>query len=191
MGFFLGGAIFAATEYIAARPDAARIAHIGCAGIAAARGLWIGVWIEAYLRPLHSAAFYWLSAHISPRSGRRLYIGESANLFLLLFIFAVSPVTILALALHEQVLGGKWERFSFVGDISYSTYLLHFPMQLSLALIAAHYALTPAAFENPVALILFYVALIALGGLSFHYFERPMQNFLRGALRKKSLAPEN
>ncbi len=186
MGFFLGGTIFYCSRALMARSNARRWAY-WCAGIAAA--LWIGVWIEAYLRPLH-AAFYWLSGHISPEAGR-LYIGESENLFLLLFIFAVSPMTILALALHEQVLGGKWNRFAFVGDISYSTYMLHFPMQLALALIAAHYALTPAAFENPVALILFYVALIALGGLSFHYFERPMQNLLRGALRKKSLAPEN
>jgi len=44
---------------------------------------------------------------------------------------------------------------------------------------------------NPLALILFYAALITLGGLSFHYFERPMQNFLRGVLGKKSPAPEN
>ncbi len=186
MGFFLGGAIFYCSRALESRSDARRLAYL-CASVAAA--LWIGVWIEAYLRPLH-AALYWLSGHISPEAGR-LYIGESENVFLLLFIFAVSPVTILALALHEQVLGGNWRRFAFVGDISYSTYMLHFPMQLALALIAVHYALTPAMFENPLALILFYAALITLGGLSFHYFERPMQNFLRGMLGKKSLAPEN
>jgi len=186
MGFFLGGAIFYCSRALESRSDTRRLAYL-CAGIAAA--LWIGVWIEAYLRPLH-AALYWLSGHISPEAGR-FYIGESENLFLLLFIFVVSPVTILALALHERVLGGNWSRFAFVGDISYSTYMLHFPMQLVLALIAVHYALPPAAFENPVALILFYVALIALGGLSFHYFERPMQDFLRGKLGKKTLAPEN
>lgn len=186
MGFFLGGAIFYCSRALESRSDARRLAYL-CTSVAAA--LWIGVWIEAYLRPLH-AALYWLSGHISPEVGR-LYIGESENLFLLLFVFAVSPVTILALALHEQVLGGNWTRFAFVGDISYSTYMLHFPMQLVLALIAVHYALPPAAFENPVALILFYVALITLGGLSFHYFERPMQDLLRGKFGKKSLAPEN
>jgi peptidoglycan/LPS O-acetylase OafA/YrhL len=91
----------------------------------------------------------------------------------------VSPLTILALALHERVLGGKWERFSLLGDISYSTYMLHFPMQLSLALIAAHFALTPAFFENGIALAIFYIVLIGLGLLSFNLFERPMQTLLR------------
>jgi len=105
--------------------------------------------------------------------------------------FAPADAAVRRFNTHEQVLGGNWHRFAFVGDISYSTYMLHFPMQLALALVAVHYALTPAAFENPVAMILFYAALIALGGLSFHYFERPMQNLLRGAAAKKSLAPEN
>ena len=105
--------------------------------------------------------------------------------FLLLFIFLVVPTTLLALALHEQVLGGAWHRFAAVGDISYSTYMLHFPMQLALALIAVHFALTPATFQNPLALILFYFILIVLGGLSFHYFERPVQNVLRNMLPKK------
>jgi peptidoglycan/LPS O-acetylase OafA/YrhL len=186
MGFFLGGAIFYWSGVIAARGDARRSARLL---VAAAAALWVCVWIETYLGPLH-AAFYWLSGHLSPAAGR-LYLGESENLFLLLFIFAVSPVTILALALHEQVLGGRWYRFALVGDISYSTYMLHFPMQLALALIAVHFALTPAVFENPLALVLFYIALIGLGGVSFHCFERPMQNFLRHAFGKKSFAPEN
>ncbi|HEX4860350.1 MAG TPA: hypothetical protein VFV07_03880, partial [Rhizomicrobium sp.] len=103
----------------------------------------------------------------------------SRDLFLLLFIFFVSPVTILALALGEQVLGTSWQRLSFLGDISYSTYLLHFPMQLVLALVAVHFALTPAFFENWVALVVFYAVLIGLGLLSFHFFERPLQKMLR------------
>jgi peptidoglycan/LPS O-acetylase OafA/YrhL len=186
MGFFIGGAVFHFSRRIEARRDAPRIAK---RSIVLALGLWAIVWIEAYFGPLHSA-FYWLSGHISDEAGR-LYIGGSRNLFLLLFVFIVVPSTILSLSLHEQVLGGAWRRFAFVGDISYSTYMLHFPMQLALALVAVHFALTPAVFENPLALILFYVALIGLGGLSFHYFERPMQNFLRHAFGKKSLAPEN
>jgi peptidoglycan/LPS O-acetylase OafA/YrhL len=174
MGFFLGGALFATTTHIATRSDAKRIARALCM---AALALWAGVIVETYLSPLHDAA-YWLSGHISDAAGE-WYIGDSDNLFLLLFIFTVSPVTLMALALHEQVLDGKWQRFSFVGDISYSTYMLHFPMQLALALIAAHFALTPAFFENPIALISFYFILIGLGTLSFNAFERPMQTLLR------------
>lgn len=186
MGFFIGGATFHLSRIVIARADARRIARWS---VALALALWVAIWVETYLGPLH-AAFYWLSGHISPEAGR-LYIGNSQSLFLLLFIFIVVPATLLALALHEQVLGGAWHRFAFVGDISYSTYMLHFPIQLALALIALRFGLTPAAFQRPLALIVFYALLIGLGGLSFHWFERPMQNFLRGALGKKSLAPEN
>jgi peptidoglycan/LPS O-acetylase OafA/YrhL len=186
IGFFVGGATFHLSRAVASHAAARRLTQWS---VAAALGLWIVIWIETYFAPLHMA-FYWLSGHMSPEAGR-FYIDNSERIFLLLFVLIVVPTTLLALALHEQVLGGAWHRFAFVGDISYSTYMLHFPMQLALALVAVHYALTPAAFENPLALILFYAALIALGGFSFHYFERPMQNFLRGALGKKSPAPEN
>jgi len=184
MGFFLGGALFAMTEFVAARPDAKRVARTLCVAALAA---WVLVVVECYLGPLHSAA-YALAGHISDDMGE-WYIGDSDNVFLLLFIYTISPLTILALALHEKVLGGKWQRFSFVGDISYSTYMLHFPMQLSLALIAAHFALTPAFFENGWALLVFYAVLIGLGALSFNAFERPMQTRLRDILGKRSPAP--
>jgi peptidoglycan/LPS O-acetylase OafA/YrhL len=174
MGFFAGGAIYALDRAILARADPKPVARWICA---AATLLWIVTVVEAYFGPLH-AGCYWLSGHISPELGK-LYIGTSRDLFLLLFIFLVSPVTILALALGEQVLGVSWERLSFLGDISYSTYLLHFPMQLALALIAVHFAVTPAFFENGLALMLFYIVLIGLGLLSFRFFERPLQKMLR------------
>jgi peptidoglycan/LPS O-acetylase OafA/YrhL len=162
MGFFLGGAVHALDQAILKRADAKRIARmVGYAALA----LWIVVVVEAYLHPLH--------ALFPPQ--------PNDELFLLMFIFSVSPVTILALALREQVLGASWERFSFLGDISYSTYMLHFPMQLALALVAAHFALTPAFFENWIALVAFYVVLIGLGALTFRRFERPMQDRLRDA----------
>ena len=185
MGFFLGGAILTATDAIRARADAKWIARVLCM---AALALWAAVIVETYLGPLHDAA-YWLSGQISHDAGKR-YIGNSENLFLLLFIFTVSPITIMALALHEQVLGGKWQRFSFVGDISYSTYMLHFPMQLCLALIATHFALAPPFFENGIALVLFYAALIGLGALSFNAIERPAQSKLRSLAGRRSLSAE-
>ena len=183
IGFFLGGAVYFLDQAILAREDAKRIARIVTR---AALALWIVALVEAYFGSL-DAALYWLAGHVSPEMGR-LYVGQSRYVFLLPFIFAVSPLTILALALGEQVSGVSWARLSFLGDISYSTYMLHFPMQLGLALIAVHFALTPAFFENGFALIAFYASLIGLGLLSYNWFERPMQNALRGS-RKRASAP--
>jgi peptidoglycan/LPS O-acetylase OafA/YrhL len=179
MGFFAGGVVFYLSERIKLRADARKIsARIGIAALL----LWIVVIAEDYLSPLH-AALYWLSGHVSPLAGK-LYIGESDNLFLLAFIFLVSPLTIMALALHEQVLGGVYKRTSHLGDISYSTYLLHFPIQIAVALWANAHDVPPAAFMNGYALLAFYAVLIGLGTLSYRYFERPMQNWLRGGLKR-------
>jgi len=175
MGFFLGGAVQVLWAKIAMRSDARKIA---LRIVAAAATLWGIALSSAYTGWLYDVC-YWLSGHVSPAAGR-LFIGESQNLFLLLFIFTVCPLTILALALGEEVLGFSVRRISFLGDISYSTYLWHFPMQLALALLALRFGWTPASFQHGYVVMLFYAVLICVGLASFHLFERPMQNWLRG-----------
>lgn len=175
MGFFMGGTIFYWADRLAARAQAKPIAWAICALAILAWTLTIG---ELYLSPLND----WVQSIIDdgpPRASQFLaWMGN--DLYLFVFIFVVAPLTIAALALHERVLGGSnWRRLSFLGDISYSTYLLHFPLQLTLALIALHFGWAPQIFMTPYALIAFYAALIGLGALSFNIFERPMQKFLR------------
>ena len=173
-GFFLGGAVYFVTEKIKARPDAARLARrIAVTAIA----LWAVVLIETLYEPLH-AALYWLSGHISPAVGR-FYIGEEDNIFLLLFVYTASPATIMALALHEQVLGGRYAKLHWLGDISYSTYMIHFPLQLTCAVLAWQFAIPASWFQADIAMLLFYAVLIGLGLASYHYLERPAQNLIR------------
>ncbi len=82
--------------------------------------------------------------------------------------------------------GARRPVLGFLGDISYATYLLHFPMQLALALVADRLDWEPQVFMQGWVLLAFYAALIGLGALSFHLFERPMQAWLRRTLMWKS-----
>ena len=173
-GYFMGGAAFYVTEKIKVRVDATRIAQI--IGVLAILS-WGGVLIETLYGPLHTWC-YWLAGHISPEVGR-FYIGETDNIFLLLFIYTVSPLTIMGLSLHEQLLGGVYKRLHWLGDISYSTYMLHFPLQIACAVLALRFAVPQAWFQTDIAMVLFYVVLIAIGLASYHFLERPMQNFIR------------
>ena len=183
MGFFLGGATYYLCEIAKARASAARIAR-GVIVLAALA--WVVVVAEIYFAPLHDL-FYWTAGHISPEVGK-LYISLSDTGFLVLYIFAVVPLTLAALALHEQVLGGRYQRISFLGDISYSSYLLHFPLQLGLVLLALRFGWQPVQFMNGWALGGFYAVLIALSAGSYRFFERPLQSLIRDR-KQPALSP--
>jgi peptidoglycan/LPS O-acetylase OafA/YrhL len=174
MGFFLGGAVWHATERAKAHVAAKSIAR----GVALLAILsWAVVLIEVYFGPIQAAGAA-LATHL-PWAMREYYTLEAGNFLLLGFIFVVTPLTLAALALHEQVLGGRYERVSFLGDISYSSYLVHFPMQLSLALIALHLGWQPHVFESGWVLAAFYAALVKIAWASYTFFERPMQSLIR------------
>ena len=84
-----------------------------------------------------------------------------------------------ALALREHLYGRLRLPFEYLGDISYATYLLHFPFQLALALIALRIGLTSAFFMQGWVMIAFYIVLVAVSAACYRFFERPMQSLLR------------
>jgi peptidoglycan/LPS O-acetylase OafA/YrhL len=180
MGFFLGGLVLQASEAIKARANAKQIA-IAMAWLTLP--MWGCVFASFYVAAFGDAGS-WLMA-CAPFGIAHWGADDIYEFFLCGFIFVVSPLTILALALDEQVLGGRYSGLSFLGDISYSTYMIHFPMQLTLALVALKFGWTPKSFQSVGALAAFYVVLIALGFVSYHVFERPMQNLIRKHTRER------
>jgi peptidoglycan/LPS O-acetylase OafA/YrhL len=136
------------------------------------------MWIARVAKSLALAA--WLLA-LSMLYLDNIWIshGEGNVELLLVYDFLLCPLTVLALALHESS-GGKTPRWlAFLGYITYSTYLLQFPMQLALALLATHFHWEPAVFMQVWVMVAFGAALIGMSTLSYHFFERPMQKWLR------------
>jgi len=178
--FFLGGLVFYATSHIAQHAHAKVLARM----IAAAALLaWIVAVVEVYLGPIQ-----WLCQH-APGPAAHIFAANEYRIFLFAYILVTCPLTLAALALHEELFGGHYARLAFLGDISYSTYMVHFPMQLTLALLALRFGWKPADFMTGLAMILFYGAMIALGALSYTWFERPMQALIRGRTKRPALAP--
>ncbi|WLI88276.1 acyltransferase [Massilia sp. R2A-15] len=95
------------------------------------------------------------------------------------FSVIVFPMTVLALALLESRHQGLGRRWSWLGDISYSSYLLHFPLQLAAATLTAKLAIAQDVFYSPWCLLLFFATLLALSMASHHGFEIPVQRTLR------------
>ena len=176
MGFFWGGATFYLVRALASRPRAKRIARCTAAAALVAWAIAISDIYLGFIQTLFAAA---------PAPIAMFLLAHEYPIFLMAFVFLVVPLTLAALALHEELFGGGFARFTFLGDISYSTYLIHFPMQLALALIALRLGWVPGDFMHGYVMILFYAGLIALGALSYTCFERPVQALIRGATQKK------
>jgi peptidoglycan/LPS O-acetylase OafA/YrhL len=162
IGFFMGGVAFALWRRAVARGTAAMLLRVS-ATIAVAG--WVMLIALTY-------------ADSSLLDG-----GETNRGFLYSFDYGLCPLTILSLALYQSTSQRQFTRLAFLGDISYSTYMLHFPLQLCVVLLALRFGLAPAFFMQGWAMLAFLAVLIALAALSYRYFERPMQALLRGRAR--------
>jgi peptidoglycan/LPS O-acetylase OafA/YrhL len=95
-----------------------------------------------------------------------------AGWFLMVFGF---PGLIVTLALIESRIEHLVRPLRWLGSISYSTYLLHTPLFILVVLLG--WARTPASL---IFFFLVMATLILVSLASFHFFELPMQQLLRG-----------
>ncbi|MDF1860320.1 MAG: acyltransferase [Verrucomicrobiales bacterium] len=88
---------------------------------------------------------------------------------------SIASLSLLELNRGEGIL----PRFSWIGDITYSPYLLHFPLQLVLMIAVTNSFLRPDFYLSPLWLLLFLTVLVASSYATFRYFEVPMQRRIR------------
>lgn len=125
---------------------------------------------------------------INDKVDHYLYRGIIAYLNPFLVKGFIFPAVILFLALFETLKGAFGKRLAFIGHISFSAYLIHFPLQLLLMVICDQYKLNQRVLaDSPITLLVFYLVLIGISLLSFKYLEMPMQVYLRKKLTSKEL----
>ena len=163
--FFLGGAAFLVYERIVNTKDLWQIASRLPFLIAI---FWLGL-IVAVNNSVEIIDFHW----------------RLQDAILYFNLYGLFPLTVLSLALFETKRGTLGKRVSSLGDISYSMYLIHFPLQLMVATIAVKFAINQAVFYSPYVMALFFCVLIALSLAGYHYFELPMQRYLRSKFDSK------
>lgn len=73
-------------------------------------------------------------------------------------------------------------RFVWVGDITYSTYLLHIPVQIAALIIFKYYNISLDIANNEWFFVGFFALVILFSLLSYHLVERPAQGYLRKKL---------
>lgn len=122
----------------------------------------------------------------SPGAGNAVLIGRAINLVV---TGVLMPMTILLLAVAETVRNDLGKRFGFLGDISYSSYLLHFPLQLLAVTSLGLLGVAPTFYYRRSALVGFFVLLLTLSLLTYRYFERPLQDLIRRRWRESRGRP--
>lgn len=174
--FFTGVAAFRIFSVVANRRPS-RISLLLLAGITAF--LWVLVPFNHVTRALHG--FY--REHMWTEF---LMIGgqDAIGTILLtltrysyeLFLF---PLTIVTLALWEAERGSLGRRLSFLGQMSYSAYLLHFPLQIVFFGVVLALGVPVTFFYSIWSLVLFMAVLVPLSLGCYHFFERPCQSSIR------------
>lgn len=156
--FFLGGLVFALYRRLAMTPHRSRISFtlIALAGL-----MWLMVWL------VHHELW---SLQEMP------LLARFAHRFPTLVLF---PMTILALAMAESHFSkvGPW--VSWLGDLSYSSYLWHFPLQLAFAFAVRHFTDSIEVFKTNGLMVTFMAVLLLLSWASHRWLEMPAQRALR------------
>ena len=164
--FFLGGLVHMAFTRILALPGAGKIAR-----------LLAIVTVLAWLATV-GVSFSDALGGLAPKASKAL------ALFPILVLF---PLTVLSLALVESLKGGFSGRLPrFFGDISYSSYLWHFPLQLLFAGIAHAAGIDVSIFRSAWVLLAFFAILLVISRASYLWLEMPAQRALRGGPRRVS-----
>ena len=173
-GFFVGGLTYMVFELVSPR-WATRRTMLGlfCATVAG----WILVIGDVYLDGALSTA---IEAQL-PIAKKTIVIYST--------LYGLFPMTILLAALHENVSGARYASIAWLGEISYSSYLLHFPLQLVLAVLVGAGLLTAQFARSGPCMALYMAILIPLSLFVFRWFEAPMQSWLRRWWRSVSGAP--
>lgn len=173
--FFLGGCVFLAYQTIVTSNRANKITK--CVTY-----LMVGAWVVTIVYLFYPIDKTLLSFHPSiPFLWRfdisfNLFIQKMFSVWPVIVLF---PLTILALALTETHKGTFGKRVSFIGDISYSSYLLHFPLQLVFYAVVTRFAINDSVYYAPWFMVLFFSVLIVISFASYKYFEMPAQRYLR------------
>ena len=111
--------------------------------------------------------------------------GVGGEIFLIGFpVYILFPLTICSLVLIEINKGDFLKPISWIGNITYSSYLLHFPLQLVFVLGVSFGILNFDFYFNSSYLLVFFVLLISLSYITFIGFERPVQNFIRNKYKR-------
>ena len=104
------------------------------------------------------------------------------KLFILLF-FVKFPLIIINLSILQLYKKNLGKNIKLLGDISYTIYLVHFPIQLLFALVIKKMLIID--FNSPFFFLIYVSTVFLVSILIYKFFELPLKDYLRGKLIEK------
>jgi peptidoglycan/LPS O-acetylase OafA/YrhL len=104
----------------------------------------------------------------------------------LILLVALPPL--LLVAAHDWPIPERWQTaIAGAGNLTYSSYLSHFPLQLVVAIGCAAMGLVPP-LQSPIFLVAYVGATLFISRWLFEQFERPAQKWIRKVTVGRQLA---
>ena len=100
----------------------------------------------------------------------------------------LAPCVVLAFVwLGQSKMGVVMRPFASLGNATYSSYLIHFPIQLAVVITTDALGLSRSLFASPVAFLAYLATVTASALLVYRLFEAPAQNRIRAASKHVAL----
>lgn len=162
-GFFVGGLVFKLFQLIEMRFAAFRrpifVAAFGTALVG-----WMFILVVSAIPDSFGDIPYFSSHHLTAR------LAVTSGLF---------PLSVLVIAFWSRAPRSGGSIFAWLGKISYSSYLLHFPIILLTATLSVYGLVDRDIGQSTLAMAGFLVVLIALSAVTYDRIEMPAQEWLR------------
>ncbi|MDZ5601444.1 acyltransferase [Pseudomonas sp. RP23018S] len=118
----------------------------------------------------------------------QLWLRDTLDVYLVMCLCFPATLTLLAAAgLHWH---GLLRSTGWIGDISYSSYLLHFPLQIVFALVFDRLGFDREVFYQPWVMLSFFTVLVPMSLVCHQWVERPAQRWLRHSRLARGRRPE-
>lgn len=100
-----------------------------------------------------------------------------------LFIFC--PALLMFFVTIEEILEKNKIKsiFKNLGNLTYSLYLIHVPLQIFIVLLTGYFNISESLFLSPLFFILYLIITFLLAYCSFTYYEFPLNNSIRRKLK--------
>src|SRR5581483_11372519 len=116
--------------------------------------------------------------------------GLSFPLDVSIFLLAYTPILLFCLSGETRLPQPVQRLLETAGNTTYSCYLLHFPIQLSIAIVFALLH-RPIPYDRPLFWLTFVSGTLLAAHFIYRYFEAPAQRLIRGRLLRRHGALPN